>query len=414
MKTANKISLAAIITGSVFMIAAIETGYAATTNQENCQTCHRDLYSDNLHKQSVHEPFVNGNCSFCHVVGNNTENEIKTGNESNHKSSETSKIAWLKKSSTPADTHWFALPANRINGSILVATQGNAKTKSTLEISLPKTIKTIINTKTPPAINNVETVDIQKGIFVSATVTWKTDIISDSTITFDDGTKKASSYNSQLTKNHSITLIGLKPDHKYTYTVNSKDIFDNIAKSETFSFSTEDARIAQSGLNMLPENQGKVTLSSEIYAVNNSYIVKISSDTPTLVAVGTDANKTRKNHKKNNNTTGSASNHGTMKIKIDQAVSLCLNCHTDHKGTGNHPVNVLPKSGMIIPADYPTSPAGKITCLTCHNAHASDLKFRLRKSHKRELCIGCHRDKDTGRTPSQLMVNITDRTSNNS
>lgn len=414
MKTASKISLAAIITGSVFMIAAIEPGYAAATEQENCQTCHQDLYSDTLLKQSVHQPFVDGKCAVCHVIGNNTPDEIHTGDKGNQSNTETSKISWLEKSSTPADTQWFMLPINKVNGSILVETQGNAQTKSTLEIAVPKNIKNMSNTKTPPAINNVETVDIQKGIYISATINWNTDIISDSTVTFDNGIKKSSSYSSQLTRNHSIALIGLKPDHNYNFTVSSKDIFDNIAKSATFSFTTANARIAQSDSNILPENTGEISLTSEIYTVNNSYIVKISAGTPTLLAIGTDANQTRNDYKENSNKIDGATNHGTMEIKVDRAVSLCLSCHKDHNGTGNHPINVSPKSGMIIPADYPTSPGGKITCLTCHNAHASNLKFMLRKSHKRELCIGCHKDKDTGSTQNQMMVNIITRTANNS
>ena len=164
----------------------------------------------------------------------------------------------------------------------------------------------------------------------------------------------------------------------------------------------------------MPENLGKVSLASEIYAVNNNYIVKISADRPTLLAIGTETHQTRKPTKESSNVTENASSHGTMQINVNRAAALCLSCHKKHNNPGSHPVDVSPKSGMIIPADYPTSPSGKITCLTCHDAHASNLKFMLRKSHKRELCVGCHSDKDKGRNSNQLMVKVTNRNPNNS
>lgn len=87
--------------------------------------------------------------------------------------------------------------------------------------------------------------------------------------------------------------------------------------------------------------------------------------------------------------------HGELQIKVDRAIELCLGCHADYQGRSSHPVNILPRRPMMIPADYPTSPEGRITCLTCHAAHGSNLNAMLRKSAEGELCLGCHSDKAT-------------------
>ena len=67
-------------------------------------------------------------------------------------------------------------------------------------------------------------------------------------------------------------------------------------------------------------------------------------------------------------------------------------------GVTNHPVNVVPTPGLLVPADWPLSPAGAITCLTCHSSlpspggsDGSSLRgFDDGPARPREFCARCH------------------------
>jgi predicted CXXCH cytochrome family protein len=66
---------------------------------------------------------------------------------------------------------------------------------------------------------------------------------------------------------------------------------------------------------------------------------------------------------------------------------LCLTCHDD-KGDNNHPVVFHPAGGMRDPRD----PGKELSCVSCHNPHASD-NNRLLDSPGGyfALCQGCHK-----------------------
>ena len=52
-------------------------------------------------------------------------------------------------------------------------------------------------------------------------------------------------------------------------------------------------------------------------------------------------------------------------------ITLCSTCHEDILSEGYlHPVNVRPRN-VIIPAGFPLSRYGEITCSTCHDIHSS-------------------------------------------
>jgi len=82
-------------------------------------------------------------------------------------------------------------------------------------------------------------------------------------------------------------------------------------------------------------------------------------------------------------------------IKSDVTYS-CEICHADHTAAQSHPTDVNPT--VAIPNDMPLL-KGKITCLTCHYAHAADKNPFRRKNHyflRRPIrgilfCSSCHK-----------------------
>ncbi|GEM_PF-3784136 len=73
-------------------------------------------------------------------------------------------------------------------------------------------------------------------------------------------------------------------------------------------------------------------------------------------------------------------------------VKVCDKCHPDYRGTMSHPVEVFPTPGMQVPEGYSMLADGRMSCQTCHTAHASDTEYRLVRPTQKELCLGCHRN----------------------
>lgn len=70
---------------------------------------------------------------------------------------------------------------------------------------------------------------------------------------------------------------------------------------------------------------------------------------------------------------------------------LCGGCHQRPENAISHPVEIAPDRAAL-PADFPLSWDGKLTCSTCHNIHAGEgLRSSLRRSGGRAFCEACHR-----------------------
>jgi predicted CXXCH cytochrome family protein len=96
---------------------------------------------------------------------------------------------------------------------------------------------------------------------------------------------------------------------------------------------------------------------------------------------------------------------GSSTISSEAYASLtakCMTCHTTLYEKGYmHPVDISPKK-VRVPLDFPLSPAGTITCATCHDAHTDQetptgkKSFFLRRYEKgKTFCDICHGNADT-------------------
>ena len=76
-----------------------------------------------------------------------------------------------------------------------------------------------------------------------------------------------------------------------------------------------------------------------------------------------------------------------------QTTDLCLSCHAD-KATGAHVVSGFSGSGHPVRGKPdPRNPGKELTCASCHNPHASDFPFLLFRDlgDRSSFCRSCHR-----------------------
>jgi predicted CXXCH cytochrome family protein len=83
--------------------------------------------------------------------------------------------------------------------------------------------------------------------------------------------------------------------------------------------------------------------------------------------------------------------------KMDTVRTLCDQCHGEiYADSYMHPTEVVP-TVVRIPADFPLSAGGMITCTTCHNVHGpyetpfgTPSRFLRRFEHGKAFCDICH------------------------
>jgi predicted CXXCH cytochrome family protein len=78
-------------------------------------------------------------------------------------------------------------------------------------------------------------------------------------------------------------------------------------------------------------------------------------------------------------------------VLIKEGAELCFNCHYGDgtEITHRHPYGVKPKKKLASP--LPLGKDGKLECLSCHKAHASNATKMLR-TNTANICLGCHPD----------------------
>lgn len=83
--------------------------------------------------------------------------------------------------------------------------------------------------------------------------------------------------------------------------------------------------------------------------------------------------------------------HPPMRDPAEIAIELCYSCHPQSSLGTSHPVRIYAHSGdIIIPDELPTVENGMLTCVTCHNPHASVGKQLVREQVVTKLCVACH------------------------
>lgn len=352
----------------------------------DCYGCHKELYDEELGKTFVHNPFLGKQCSTCHLSGGSPNADNSTAMDQQDTIPEG--VTWFAEDLTLTTTHWFLFSSKTVGDTIFVRATDEHQQKAQKKLALPQ-VTNLTQTKddhTPPEISNVKIVEVKRGVFTSARIAWETNEVSDSMVIYGlKGLDMSSPLNCTLTKQHEVTLTGLLAPKTYQFAVVSQNIFGQKTLFKTLSLSTANAVPSPAGSsNNAPPSIG---FTSELSGVGDSYLLKLTINKAASVSLGNLPVGSKKT-----TDVPIPTDHVPLKSKFDTNITICYTCHTKVKEALSHPVNVLPKEGMTIPADYSTLPDGRLTCNSCHAYHGSEIEFRLIKSSKKELCVGCHAD----------------------
>ena len=383
----------------------------AGNNFAECKECHVDSLSRDARLRYSHSPFREQQCEICHEA----KYEIPTSQE--HKDKKISgagtgnqKITWLAESFMADTSHGFLLPQEKMGDTLVIELHDNDGMTARQEIAIPPLpgLTEIEDNSQLPTIFDIQVLEVKHGIFISATIGWQTDILTDATIQYSNSElSQASRSCDRLGRRHEVSLYQLQPNSTYQFTVISSDLFGHSQTSEPLTFSTAQPIKAESSTSS-PAKTNETGIISSFHRFGTNYLFEMNMVKPASVMIGSkgtagqhgipgDVSCTteypyaaRRKDNKNELTAEEMTLHSDLSSLDVISRSACQICH---ESRCTHPVNICPKPGMSVIPEYPLLQSGRITCVSCHAPHGSQFEFITRRFFKHPLCIGCHKDK---------------------
>ncbi len=396
MKGSNILKAATVqilATALIALAPPIAVSAASSNTGESCVSCHQSLVDKGRGQRYVHAPFLENNCTVCHVEGaaaSSASAEAATSTAAGNEQD----VHWLDRPFHQAQEHWVQLGEELSGSTLWIKAKGSGHRPPIEKISLPPlaSLPPLNNDHTPPQLSEIKVADVRKAMTVSVTLTWTTDEFSDSEVFFGRGELNSRERAPALTRKHELTLVGLEPGKIYQYQVVSRDIHGNTARSATLEFDTRRNFITSGSGNLPMESIPQAEAGWRLYRIgeNSGYLLAYTALQPVNLDIGITAPpllaaETATSFADNNG-------HPLLKSSNDTNVAICRDCHQEIQESYSHPVNVLPPPDMEIPQEYELMPDGRISCMSCHSAHGSAFRYRLVKSGKADLCRGCHRN----------------------
>lgn len=369
---------------------------------QSCEYCHGTALSDDNNRMFIHSPYGERHCDQCHAAESTVSAQQASVTTKSLSTSPQKQggVNWLGESVMVDTSHGFLLPSNKIGNSLLIDVQGVDGRFSRREVAVPllADLAEVQDGGQPPVISDVKVLKVERRVFLSATIGWQTDTLTDGLVRYGSQTlSQRSGHTNRFGRKHEVVLSDLKVDQKYRFMVTSTDIFGRSRSSDPLEFSTSHPyRAPLPATNgHLPGGTGEISMTDHFQRLGSKYLVELNLEQPAAVYVGT-TGPVRQQALPAANSSGTGASvqetaHSGLSGEEVSTMGACQPCH-EHQETATHPVNVYPKPGMTIPPEYPTLPDGRITCCTCHTPHSSNYLYLARKQSKRELCLGCHKD----------------------
>lgn len=363
--------------------------------REDCQSCHPEVYNDIANKPFVHRPELEQKCGVCHLDAA----EARAPDKTVVAGKSLQGMQWVAKNLGKSREHWLKLGQDLAGQSVLVRVEGEDGRVRQVTEKVPELSRLAEagGEQATMTIEQPEVISVQRGVLLSATVAWKTGKVSDSVVYYGEtGPGNATPVDGRLTRQHEVVITGLAPARTYRFVAASTDTAGNTVRSQEMTFST--ARpFARESADTAAKKAASQPLGMEkaFYRGRGHVLLHVAATEPVSVMVGSaEPSEERGTAVRREARPGSRlpARHPSMVDRYTLTVTVCLNCHPATKGVVSHPVNVYPKNGMVIPGDYPTLPDGRVSCMSCHVAHAGHYQYRLPKPTKKALCVGCHKN----------------------
>jgi predicted CXXCH cytochrome family protein len=379
-----------LILASVIVICASVLSFAA----KECTDCHSEVESKARRGRFIHSPVMKGQCHQCHIAGKVVTAPVKKTAAVVEKQ-KNEKIRWFKTPTQRDVEQMIRLPKESLAAELyLRASDGRLRTP-VVKITQPKDgkIKTLTDDQQPPKQSAIRVSDVRRGISSTATIEWQTDEYTDSIIYYGIDNIRSVNADRQLARRHSQVLLGLDSDETYQFQIVSRDLYGNQTKSEVMNFSTAKSFWEQSAsYNTQAIFSSDIELQWELSRLADDFLLQVKADRPVTVSLGMPKKNNNKAKVERNVATSGTFSHPILKSSFDTNITVCKTCHQELREEYSHPIKVRASRGMTIPKDYPLLSDGTMSCMTCHDSHASNYEHRLRKSKKADLCRGCHKN----------------------
>ncbi len=369
------------------MLLSIEDGSASgATAPDQCCSCHAEVCEQKSKKRYVHTPVLENHCTVCHVEGGQPVKQEVVQTEEKPR-----KMNWFARDCQEDDEHWFELPAQFASAKVelMGRAEGRKVLRENVELPSLDSAEKFPFLSGNPVISNLRIVEVKRGVFLSATIAWSTDRITDAQVVYGENSLTSSSaLNNRWATEHEITVTGLAADKDYSFIAVSNDIYGNKVHSEEMALSTHDFfKRAEQPKGKVPQ---KVKLRARFFQQEDRLFAKFETNHPVAMRLGYNGDRIKKTIERTINQEIPV-DHLEMTDPYLLTVQVCLGCHPQSQGVHSHPVDIHPKAGMRIPPEYSTMSDGRISCMSCHHAHSSDNEYRLTRANRKDLCLGCHR-----------------------
>lgn len=362
-----------------------------------CCSCHSEVCRESTDKLYVHAPVAEKRCVVCH--GRSREREeggvrpaaSAAGQEDNQEDGE---VDWFTKDCRERSEHWFELPGKPADRSLTLMVRANGRKVANRQIVLPELgqVAPLPMPDGEPTIAEMRVVEVKRGVFLSARIAWKTDRLTDAQLLYGvDELDASTAVVQHWGTSHEITITGLQAKQTYQVVALSRDVRGNQVRSAPLLLSTA-KHFREPELRAPPRSGERPVVDTAYYRHDDRLLARFSTNYPVALRLGRTGNGPSFGRNSDMAERRIPAGHPQLSDPYRLTITVCVECHPQSKGVQSHPVDVGPKAGMIIPPDYSIMADGRLSCMSCHQAHASDNEYRLSRARRKDLCLGCHRN----------------------
>ncbi len=395
--TMPKYSVIFILSIAILFCYGLSAFSKINIKQNNCLTCHKEVYEKNVLNFYQHSPFEKQECGTCHLKQESAAHDRKKV------------VVWEEKvepvtlfNSDYLEEHTIFLKtiipeaAYDINV-VLSDMSGNTSRKEFREMIPAKVRDVKTDNKKPPVISGVKVGPIKKATFLEATITWDTNKPSTSCVKYgiSEQYRQNIPEDSTLVKHHQVSLYELETEKEYHFCAISRDMFGNEAVSEDFVFNT--ATVSQISEVEETDNAkaGAVELAiikADVFLLNSELGLYLEATKPVNLAVEyvRVEDSTAPENPQIKPDPAIIQECPELNTGKDLTIETCSHCHPPEVLGVSHPVGVAIKETTKVPDDLPTLKGGIITCVTCHDVHSASLPYLARKEITKNICNSCH------------------------
>jgi len=230
---------------------------------------------------------------------------------------------------------WLNFKTDPYGGTLLVEAKGAGVGVSRRRIKLAAIddLEPFPGGDRPPLISNVKVVEVDRGIFLSARISWDTDQPATSLVRYGiKALNQNSGLDSTYATHHEVVITGIKSNKNYRFKVESESMGGGKAVSEEKQFSTARAFKLQEPV-LSGERKGDEELKLECKAFrspDDQYILRVTASHPVAVAVGLVPEEKDKGYD-NADSASEVVKHIITSDDLFVNITVCYTCHREYQ-----------------------------------------------------------------------------------